>query len=143
MGLDKRQQRIEDFFKIVKPKRGMPVSVLNRSASQGSMTIAREYRFATIMELPSEILLSILDHLIVLDFETLDCPVFSVRISQPTKMLASLDLDAPRRLYSVCRRFYHVFGGFVFQNIRCIGTTQLHRLNVSLNEKALPNARTK
>lgn len=134
------QTDINRFFYIQKPKYGLPVSLVHSSTQQGVRERSEEQRptplqFATILDLPYEVWLLILDHLRPSHFEQIDCPVFSFQPNQPVDGHRVLLFDPARRLYTVCKRIYHLLANIAFETIGCVGTTSLHRLKTTLEKQ--------
>jgi hypothetical protein len=98
-----KQSRLTDYFQLHKPN--LPGRLLVNDSSSVQVQAIR-----TILDLPNEILLYILD---------LQC-------TQPT------DLNSATQLYAVCRRFYSLYVQYAFGHLSCIGTKQLFLLNQSL-----------
>jgi hypothetical protein len=97
-----RQTKLTDYFEY--HNQALPSSSLSE-ADKGRA-------FATVLDLPNELLLCILDQI-----------RWELR-----------EFDAARRLYGVCRRFYAVFGPKAFQSIVCHGTKAIQRLKVTLKK---------
>lgn len=108
MRAPKYQTYITDYFRIVKPKRGGPVSLLRSE-------YAHFQRFATITDLPDETLLSILYWL---RLNGSDDPSLLLQPDYLDYLQVNVDIEAARRLYAVCRRFHSVFGGFAFERLK-------------------------
>lgn len=102
-----KQTKLTDYFEY--HSQALPRSSLSESEKNGA--------FATLLNLPDELLLYILDQL-----------RWELR-----------EFDAARRLYGVCRRFYAVFGSRAFQSIVCHGTKAIQSLKITLiKEEGLP-----
>jgi hypothetical protein len=107
-----RQTKLTNYFEY--HSQALPRSSLSESDKARA--------FATLLDLPNELLLCILDQL----------------------RWEFREFDAARRLYGVCRRFYGVFGSRAFQSIVCHGTKAIQRLKVTLKkEEGLPAERVR
>ena len=95
-----RQTLITDYFDY--HSTALPISSLSEKD--------RGRTFATLFDLPNELLLYISDQL-----------RWELR-----------EYDCARRLYAVCRRFYDLFSPRAFQSLVCHGTKALQRLKHAL-----------
>jgi hypothetical protein len=108
----KKQTKLTDYFRY--HNQALPISSLSES-DKGKA-------FATLLDLPNELLLCVLDQLL-----------WDLR-----------EFDAARRLYGVCQRFYAVFGPKAFQSIVCRGTKAIERLKIALTkDDGLPTDQVK
>jgi hypothetical protein len=110
------QKCITDYYALQKPKRGDPVSLLHPPANHPSEQKTYSHKFATILDLPNELLLSILDYL---RQHGSDHPSMLLQPNYLEYLHEELDIDAARRLYTVCKRFYSAFQSVKFQRITC------------------------
>jgi len=126
-----RQSQITDYLMTQRPKRGMPVSVLHGQTpgtSANAQTSETPNHFATILDLPNELLLTILDELRRRNLNPFLVPVSLLLPTTGDDSREEKLLDPARRLYAVCRRFHSLFAEFALESLCCIGRRSVDKL---------------